>query len=77
MRSERVLYIFDDVPVKVDGLLLQPFFNMITITSSKDVNKWIDWLSREVGEYLSLHGQTYNTMYIVIWNTGYGTWCCA
>lgn len=70
--KEVVLYEFDNVRVEVDGLVLRPHFNLVKILKTKDVNTWINWLSRDVREYVSLHGQTYQIIYVAVWDMGHG-----
>lgn len=75
MIQERIIYEFGEVPVEVGGYTIYPNYDLVVATKTKDVNKWIQRLYREVRDYLEGYGgleDVYLTM--VIWNTGMGSW---
>ena len=71
--KEVIYYEFDRVPVRIsEDLVLHPCYKMKTKVLSKDVNEWIRWLLEEARNYIP--DDRYKTIYIGVWNTGYGTW---
>ena len=72
--KEVIIYEFDDVPVKVGKRVLYPVYNMKREGLSKDVNEWIGWISKLGRKYLELNEGFSGILYIIVWNTGWGTY---
>lgn len=69
-----VIYEFDNVPVKIEGYMISPQYNLVSRTKSLDVNKWISYLV-EFAEGSWPIDRAKNPAlltYYILWNTGWG-----
>lgn len=88
MIHEVIYYGFDDVPIEVgdryreykckegyrEVTTIYPWFNLVKNTGSKDVNKWILFLSKQGIKNMGNRGFTSGYLFIGIWNTGWGNY---
>ena len=73
MRTERVIYIFGSSSEDIGGFTLYPVYNLIKLTGTKDVAKWIEYLYSRVERYHDMNDGTKDLL-IAVWGSGVGCW---